>query len=294
MNKVLVFDIGSTNFRYALMNEEGKFLTKVFFEKTPSNKKEFLDKIIKTYKHFKTDTVAMSIASAIKDNKIIEKFETYDKKIIKNINIYQILSKIGCKKIFVENDCNSSVLGEVFFGYGKNKKSVVYVTISSGIGAGIFENGRLIRGEDGFAGEVGYIPPFRKKLEDLGIKSWEYLCSGKTVHLSANKFLKKDIFKDAQDFFSTARKTKDKKILEFVELVHEHNARGFATITNFFNPSIIIVGGGVILNNRWLIKEIKTRMKKYLEVPQPAIKITRLKEKVGLYGSLALTKYLSK
>ena len=82
--------------------------------------------------------------------------------------------------------------------------------------------------------------------------------------------------------------------MNFVELIHENNACGFATIANLFDPSIMVVGGGITLNNKWLIRELKSRMKKYLIVPQPEIKITKLGDKVGLYGAFAIAKYSKK
>lgn len=63
--------------------------------------------------------------------------------------------------IRVENDCTAAVLGEVHFGVGreardKRKLYLVYVTISTGIGGGVWDGGHLLRGKDGNAAEVGH------------------------------------------------------------------------------------------------------------------------------------------
>lgn len=61
--------------------------------------------------------------------------------------------------IGVENDCTAAVLGEVYYGIGKeigdkSELYLVYVTISTGIGAGVWDGGHLLRGKDGNAAEV--------------------------------------------------------------------------------------------------------------------------------------------
>ncbi|MGE4490762.1 MAG: ROK family protein, partial [Kiritimatiellales bacterium] len=61
----------------------------------------------------------------------------------------------GCP-VFMENDANAAGLAEYFFGAQK-EKDLVYLTMSTGIGAGIISNGTLIRGENDLAGEVGHM-----------------------------------------------------------------------------------------------------------------------------------------
>ncbi|MGQ9602215.1 MAG: ROK family protein, partial [Candidatus Bipolaricaulia bacterium] len=61
----------------------------------------------------------------------------------------------------LENDCNAAVLGEVYFGIGKDvedKRSLhlVYITLSTGFGGGVWDGGHLLRGKDGNAAEVGH------------------------------------------------------------------------------------------------------------------------------------------
>jgi glucokinase len=53
---------------------------------------------------------------------------------------------------------NAAALGEYRFGAGKGKKNVVYITVSTGIGGGAVIDGRLMRGSNGNAAELGHIP----------------------------------------------------------------------------------------------------------------------------------------
>jgi predicted NBD/HSP70 family sugar kinase len=59
--------------------------------------------------------------------------------------------------IVVDNDANLAALAEAAFGAGRDAKDLVYLMISSGIGAGLVLNGRLYRGAEGLAGELGHV-----------------------------------------------------------------------------------------------------------------------------------------
>jgi predicted NBD/HSP70 family sugar kinase len=59
--------------------------------------------------------------------------------------------------IIVDNDANLAALAEAAFGAGRDAKDLVYLMISSGIGAGLVLNGRLYRGAEGLAGELGHV-----------------------------------------------------------------------------------------------------------------------------------------
>ncbi len=59
--------------------------------------------------------------------------------------------------IILDRDVNMAVLGEYWKGAGKGKENIVYITISTGIGAGIIINGKIYEGKNKFAGEIGYM-----------------------------------------------------------------------------------------------------------------------------------------
>jgi glucokinase len=58
----------------------------------------------------------------------------------------------------LDNDANAGALGEYHYGAGQGAKLMVYVTISTGMGSGIIYEGKLLRGKDCMAGEIGHIP----------------------------------------------------------------------------------------------------------------------------------------
>src|SRR5262249_45885046 len=58
----------------------------------------------------------------------------------------------------LENAANACVLAEVWFGHAEKVRDLVVVTVSEGLGTGIFSNGQLVKGRNGMAGEFGHVP----------------------------------------------------------------------------------------------------------------------------------------
>jgi glucokinase len=74
-----------------------------------------------------------------------------------NVPLGQLLQRAFGVPVNLENDANAAAYGEWAVGAGRGTKDCVYVTVSTGIGAGIVSGGRLIRGRDASAGELGHI-----------------------------------------------------------------------------------------------------------------------------------------
>jgi predicted NBD/HSP70 family sugar kinase len=68
------------------------------------------------------------------------------------------LEKATGLKVELENAANACVLAEVWFGQAERTRDLVVVTVSEGVGVGIFSNGHLVRGLNGLAGEFGHVP----------------------------------------------------------------------------------------------------------------------------------------
>ena len=58
--------------------------------------------------------------------------------------------------VIIDNDANAQVLGEHLFGAGRDRQDVVFITVSTGVGAGIISQGRIFNGHFGFSGEIGH------------------------------------------------------------------------------------------------------------------------------------------
>jgi glucokinase len=211
-------------------------------------------------------------------------------------------------RVHLLNDCVASVVGERFFGLGTSEENLVYVTISTGIGGGVYVDGHLLIGKDGNAHEVGHmVIDSRGRLQcGCGKRGhWEAYSSGRNLPNYArlliaegagnfeesmlNNYAHGDVYKiTAANIFEAACKG-DKLCLTIVEEVGKINAMGFANITNLYDPSLITVGGSVAQSNRELVlNHIVRRLDEYTINKPPRVVLTPLGGDIGLYGALAV------
>ena len=211
------------------------------------------------------------------------------------VPLVQPLEKEFSAPVLLLNDCNAAVLGEKYFGAGKNVQNLAYVTISTGIGGGAIVNGKLLLGKGGNAAEVGHffvdshynIPCTCQK----GIGHWEGLASGRNIPRFFEAWLKEKNkiapfeVTEAKDIFEAAKK-EDAAALEFLDELAKVNARAISNIIVGYDPELITLGGSVVLHNSKVILDgIKKYADHFLAIPR--IIITPLKEDVTLLGATA-------
>jgi glucokinase len=100
-------------------------------------------------------SIGISFGGYARDNKILKSLHIagWD-----NYPIHQHLRKhFGDLAIYVANDANAVALGEWKFGAGQGVNSMLFLTVSTGVGGGIILNSRLLEGTNGIAGEIGHV-----------------------------------------------------------------------------------------------------------------------------------------
>lgn len=294
----LAVDLGATNLRVGIGDEKGRFL-EIKKEKTVQrgNQNSVAEQIIRIINSLKVPGTVLGVgigAIGPLDFRKGVKIHSHNNP-IGLINLTPIAKRLK-KPIYVLNDCNAGVLGEKIFGAGRPFESLIYVTISTGLGGGVINNGCLILGEDGNAIEPGHlvVDPEGKMKCSCGKRGhWEAYCSARNMPKYFNFWLKqekKKIWKGAvrtEDIFEKAGK-KDKIALKFIKELTRINTLALADLINIFNPGLITLGGPVVLKNKKLIlNPLKKEIKKYNYNPIPEIRATPLGEDVVLYGALA-------
>ncbi len=302
-NLAITIDLGASNLRAALISETGKILKKISL-KTPDGKKanndipkaiiKLIDNILKQTNHSKVSGIGISAGSPInqENGEIINPPNMNFKK----LPIVSILKKNFKISVMLLNDCSAAVLGEKFFGQGKNYKNIVYVTISSGIGGGVIVDDRLIKGKSGSAAEIGhFIVDTRYKFLcgcKKGFGHWESYCSGNNLPrffnywLKLNKLNHKNPVRRSKDIFDRARNS-DKVVLKFLKEIGQINGRGLSNTIVAYDPELIILGGAVVLNNKkWILPYLKNNIDGFLTTPK--ISITQLGDSAPLYGAAAM------
>ncbi len=296
-NLAIAVDIGGTNIRTAIIDQDGKIIAKNVTKTIQTGKSGNIivaqvigdiKKLIVKNSPRKFKGIGVSAVGPI-DMKKGAIVNTPNIK-YKFIPIVEPLRKTFGLPVFFLNDCNAGALGEKYFGEGKKFSNLVYITISSGIGGGAIVNGNLLLGKDGNAAEIGHmIVDTEYNLPctcGKGRGHWEAYASGNNIAKFFRAWNKnKHSISTAADIFDLARK-KDKTALMFMEKLGKINGRGISNVIAAYDPEVVILGGAVALNNSEIfLKYGEKYIDKFLRWPK--IEITALGESSPLLGAAA-------
>ena len=224
---------------------------------------------------------------------------------LKNFNIKEKLEALIPFPVLIENDVNLGALGIKFFGLGKDAKDMLVVFVGTGIGAGFIFDGKLFRGANYAAGEIGHI-----KVEKGGPLCgcgnhgcFEAVASRTAIDREIKKELKKGEKSILKEYTGSDKQIKSKALANAVKkgdkLAIKHLTKAgktigkvLADITNLLNLDLIVLGGGVIeALDKFLLPVIKKEFKaNALTASSKGLKIlsTKLGDDAALYGGLAL------
>lgn len=130
----------------------------------------------------------------------------------------------------MDNDANAGAIGEAEFGAGKGCSPLFYMTLSTGIGGGIYDAGRVWRGADSYAGEIGHLT--------VRPDGPECLCGayGCLERMCCGLWLQRDYGRTAKELMEDP---------EFVQRYVVDLARGLKAAIMLLNPERIVIGGGI-------------------------------------------------
>ncbi|MGB9827154.1 MAG: ROK family protein, partial [Thermosphaera sp.] len=194
--------------------------------------------------------------------------------------------------------------GEKNYGLGKPFRNLIYLTLSTGIGAGVIVDNHLLIGKEGNAHEVGHIViDFNSELECGcgGRGHWEAFAGGINIPKVAKWLASKHgINSDLLEFLVNHPEATAKDVFEYyrrgdrlgvlvVDLYVKASRAGIASIINTYDPELLVIGGGVFLNNQdILFEKMISGLENDVVTSMPIIKPTGFGDDVGLYGALAL------
>lgn len=221
------------------------------------------------------------------------------KKEISNFLVdYKILVKIASKR-------TCDILGESWLGAARKSRNAIFLSIGTGIGAGVLIDGKILHGFNDGAGASGWMAinqPFREEYGNKGC--FEHLASSRGLLNFVHEFLKnkkdyKGILRKAepltaQDIF-TAYELKDTIAKEAVKYAVDLWGMASANLVNLFNPEILIFGGTLFGPAVKFIQDIRNEAEKWthpLFFKQVKFVPSQLGENAGLLGAghLALKK----
>lgn len=180
----------------------------------------------------------------------------------RDVPIKEMLEKALSLPVYLENDANCAALAETIIGSGKGAESVVYVTISTGIGCGITVDGKILSGFCSSAGEVGHltIVPDGKECSCGKKGCLELYSSGTAISKTASE--NKGYFIETKDAFALA-KAGDSEMTEVIKDATEKLALGLSHIIQIIDPEVIVLGGSVTKDYDVFADYLNSALKKY-------------------------------
>lgn len=216
-------------------------------------------------------------------------------------NIPQTMTALlGGIPVKAGNDANVAALGEMWKGGGQGYENLVMVTLGTGVGGGIINEGRIISGSAGAGGEIGHIHV--KDDETIPCNCHNYGCleqyaSATGIARLAREKLEADSRESiirkgnisAKTVFD-AVKAGDELAIEIAEEFGEILGKALAGVAGVVNPEVFVIGGGVSRAGRILFNFIEKNYKKYAFVGchNARFELATLGNDAGIYGAAKL------
>ncbi|MEW6128951.1 MAG: ROK family protein [Acidobacteriota bacterium] len=266
-------DLGGTTIKGALVDDAGNIVyeTRVDTEKNDSEK--LLAQIIEFTKHLQQQsesraaTIGIGVPGLvnIKTNRI-ETMPNLPN--LSEIDIPGRLSEATKLPVTIDNDANAAAYAELKAGAARDKKDVFFVTLGTGVGAGLIMDGKIYRGATGFAGEFGHmtIDPEGIECGCGNVGCLETIASAPNIVRRMRARLQRDrtsslsllaIPRDREmtaEDIGVAAQNGD----EMAQLIMERTGMflgiAIAAVVNLLNVEMVVLGGGVMAAGNLILK----------------------------------------
>lgn len=291
MKYAVGIDVGGTNTRVALINDEYKIVERVQFSTDTQNPQVTLEKINNVIKGFgqKIEGIGISCPGPLDlIHGII--LETPNLPGWHYFHLTEELQNITGIKVQLQNDANLAGLAEAVIGAGAGKSHVQFLTISTGVGAGFCIDGKIYQGSKGFAQEVANCIVWKNGPSHGVLKSGsiESIASGAAITTRAKNLGLEVVH--AGDVYDLAQEGNELAI-QIMEDAYEYLSNFISILYGILDPDLFVLSGSVALKIPGFIEEIEKRVKgKVFDALKDNIKIVpaALGEDCGLIGAACL------
>ena len=246
----LLIDYGGTNFRYVIENE-GTLMQEESLSSDDISLKEFLIQKLGIFD--KISYIGIAFGGQVKDGVILSAPNIKTPK-------FDIKSYFESKydlRLEIDNDLKAAALAQSeFFG---EEESLMLLYMGTGIGSSFVDRGKIVRGVSNLAGEIGHI----------SYKESPFICGcGKDDCLelfasgSALKRWIEHFALDSDSSLEALKKSKSPQAHVILQNFHEATVYAASLLVTLFNPSKLILGGGVFKNNPYLVETIERGISK--------------------------------
>ena len=292
MKYSVAIDIGGTNTRVALADEELNIIERKQFATDSENPDVTLGKIAEVIKSFDCDIVGAGMSCPGPLDLINGKILTPPnlKGQWHNLKVAEELSKLINKPVYLENDANLAGLAEAVVGEGQDYNYVQFFTVSTGLGAGFVINKEIYHGAHGFGNEVANCVmmkdgPSHGSIIPGGI---EAISSGTAI---TSRAVKAGLDVKHAGEVNDLAKAGNEVAKQIMDDAKEYLANFIGVVYGYADPEIVILGGSVALKIDGFVEEVEALAKERVyEIMKPYVKVRKstLNEDSGLIGAAYL------
>jgi glucokinase-like ROK family protein len=225
----------------------------------------------------------------------------------RNVPFGKIFAEQTKLKIFVENDANAAAVAEHLFGTARQIQDFLFVFSGVGIGGGLFLNGKLYRGRNGYAGEIGHFPIMAEPSQTVchcGNRGcWETYANQYSIiqrvqarlEVKRSSIIPKLMTEQHSGLtiplIKQAADAGDREAIDSFAEAGLAMGQGFAGLINIFNPKKMILGGPLSVAGEYLLPNIIDAVKRHSmpEIGQQAeIVLSPFGPDASLIGAIAI------
>lgn len=222
-----------------------------------------------------------------------------------NVPLRQMWAQRFGIPVYVENEANAAALGEYYFGNARDIQNLIYLSAGVGLGGGIIIKGRLFRGSNGYAGEIGHmtVDPNGEPCGCGKRGCWETMVGPRAIVRRVRRALESgkessilsavgnDLNQIDMNVVVQAAQAGDPVARAALEEVGVYLGIGISNLVNAFNPEMVVLGGALTLASSFLLPVIEETVRVHA-LPQPREALTIIPSAHGadacVMGAVAL------
>jgi glucokinase len=289
------FDIGGTQIKYGLVDHDGR-LVKRGKVRSPESMTGILAVLEETWKDLKKKAPGPIRSCGFG---IAGFYSTKERRILQSPNypslngypILPALRRIIDVPVRIGNDANMAAYGEFRHGAGRGVRSLVLLTVGTGIGGGIILDGKLWEGHGGYAGEFGHITvnPEGERCNCGRIGCLETEASAPRMVRNYQALSGRTGVTDSKEVYLRAKAGDPAALESFRRLAHWLGI-GIGIVITSLNPEMVLIGGGVVSAGRLLLDPVLEEARRWSHpIPFAGCRIEKaaLGNEAGLVGAAA-------
>ncbi len=307
---VFAADLGGTYLRTAIVDEDGRIRSRLK-QNTPEadNPDEIVGALVSAARRFEAQDVASgkglrAVSVAVPGTVNVEAglvVKAPNLTCLESFRLAEALTAELKLPAILENDANAAAVGEMWQGAGRGHRAIVCVMLGTGVGGGIILNGKLWRGVNDSAAEIGHmcVDPFGGVACTCGSRGCLEVYASATAIV---RMTREALPRYAESVLATSENLTSEEVyraglagdalaLEVFRRMGVYLGIGLANLINVLNPEMIVIGGGVV--NGWDLFEKHMRHEAHeraFPVPAAQVKIVpgECGDDAGLLGAARL------